>query len=146
MYMRPHLEYASLAWAVLTATQTGLLESLQHRAMWIILTLPHTHHITDADYAALNITSLGHRRNFVIACYMFKLYSNRLLCKLSKYKPVPHTNPYNMRNCVLCASYVTHNNVQERNERDDKVVSGEASGPEPTKKVLAGKRDGMCEH
>ncbi|ELU13801.1 hypothetical protein CAPTEDRAFT_195487 [Capitella teleta] len=57
MYVRPHLEYASPAWAALTVTQTGLLESLQRRAMRIILALPRIHHITDADYAALNITS-----------------------------------------------------------------------------------------
>ncbi|ELU10432.1 hypothetical protein CAPTEDRAFT_209676 [Capitella teleta] len=56
MYVRPHLECASPAWATITATKTGLLESLKHRAMLNILTLPRTHHITDADYAALNIT------------------------------------------------------------------------------------------
>ncbi|ELU05598.1 hypothetical protein CAPTEDRAFT_195763 [Capitella teleta] len=104
MYVRLHLEYASPAWAALTATQTGLLESLQRRAMRIILALPRIHHITDADYAALNITSLRHRRNFALACFMFKLNSNRLPRKLSKYKPIPHTNPYNTRNCVLQAS------------------------------------------
>ncbi|ELU12018.1 hypothetical protein CAPTEDRAFT_81197, partial [Capitella teleta] len=78
MYVRPHLEYASPAWAALTVTQTGLLESLQRRAMRIIFALPRNHHITDADYAALNITSLRHRRNFALACFMFKLNSNRL--------------------------------------------------------------------
>jgi hypothetical protein len=108
MYVRPHLEYASPAWAALTVTQTGLLESLQRRAMRIILALPRNHHITDADYAALNITSLRHRRNFALACFMFKLNSNRLPRKLSKYRPIPHTNPYNTRNCVLRAPYVPY--------------------------------------
>ncbi|ELU02239.1 hypothetical protein CAPTEDRAFT_213776 [Capitella teleta] len=108
MYVRPHLEYASPAWAALTVTQTGLLESLQRRAMRIILALPRIHHITDADYAALNITSSRHRLNFALACFMFKLNSNRLPRKLSKYKPIPHTNPYNTRNCVLRAPYVPY--------------------------------------
>ncbi|ELU02918.1 hypothetical protein CAPTEDRAFT_191199 [Capitella teleta] len=93
MYVRPHLEHASPAWAALGAKQTGILESLQGRAMRVILTLPRTHQITDADYAVLNITSLGHRRNFALACFMFKLFSNHLPRKLSKYKPVPHINP-----------------------------------------------------
>ncbi|ELT90694.1 hypothetical protein CAPTEDRAFT_211532 [Capitella teleta] len=57
MYVRPHLECASPAWAALTVTQTGLLESPQRRAMRIILALPRIHHITDAYNAALNITS-----------------------------------------------------------------------------------------
>ncbi|ELU11343.1 hypothetical protein CAPTEDRAFT_210628 [Capitella teleta] len=98
MYVRPHLEYASPAWAALTVTQTGLLESLQCRAMRIILALPRIHHIT----------SLRHRRSLALACSMFKLNSNRLPRKLSKYKPIPHTNPYNTRNCVLRAPYVPY--------------------------------------
>ncbi|ELU14937.1 hypothetical protein CAPTEDRAFT_195966 [Capitella teleta] len=40
MYVRPHLEYASSSWAALTVTETGLLESLQCRAMRIILAPP----------------------------------------------------------------------------------------------------------
>ncbi|ELU08209.1 hypothetical protein CAPTEDRAFT_197526 [Capitella teleta] len=77
VYVRLHLEYASPAWAALTATQTGLLESLERSGMRIIHTFPRNQHITNINYPAVNVTSLGHHRNFALACFMFKLYMYR---------------------------------------------------------------------
>jgi hypothetical protein len=108
MYVRPHFEYASPAWAALTITQADSLERLQRRAMRIILNRPPLHHIEAADYALLNITTLTHQRNFGLACYMYKLINDRLPQKLMKYKLVPYVNPYSRRTHTLLAPYVHH--------------------------------------
>ncbi|ELU13599.1 hypothetical protein CAPTEDRAFT_185542 [Capitella teleta] len=108
MYVRSHLEYASPAWAAITVTQTGLLGSLQRRAMRIILALPQNHHITDADYAAFNITSLRHRRNFALACFMFKL-KKTIVCRALQSSP--NINPsliptHTTRGTVFCLRHI----------------------------------------
>ena len=94
----PKLEMHIQSWAPLTITDQNRLESLQRRAIRIILNLPYTSPICDIQYSITSILPLKHRRNFASTCYAFKLINGLLPMKQNKYVPDILHHPYPTRN------------------------------------------------
>lgn len=100
-FILPLFEYASPAWIGLSCADRNRLESLQRRAIRIILHLPYMHPIADHDYAASSIHPLQHRRIFASLCIGYKLINNLLPRKLNNFIPHYCVHPHQTRNPAL---------------------------------------------
>ena len=100
-YIRPHFEYCSPFLAGLGITQTEHMESLQRKAMRIILGRSFRDIISVEDYLDLQLDKLSFRRNFALACYSYKLYNELCPRALLPYKPVQIRSVYDTRRTIF---------------------------------------------
>ena len=96
-YVRPHAEYCSPLLVGMGKTLSDHLESLQRKAMRIILGRDYRSPVSESDYLDLSLDQLSYRRNFALSCCTFKLWKGMTPRALLPYQPSLAVTPYSIR-------------------------------------------------